>query len=324
LKVFVSLDGKKWNQAAQSAFKSSDSLIKIERLGVFGSQLRIEFQSKTGAEIISPKIYSTTSDADFVVSQDSAADDEMLDFATGIGGARVIYTTALKPQTLGSDPQIADGLRFDASTNKNHYIVYDLGSTRTVQRIRSISTTGLDSMFVCACDKVNESEDWKGRLSLAIDSLNNLKYEGNSKTKGEDVTLDFTTGMTGRFIIIKLVASASSKLLHFGSFQIAGKGKLVRIKNSDFPLAASQSKQFRPEVVSEIASIGGATTTPSVFAWDVERNVNGILFGASRSSNGLIGAFQSTAFGRSRRADEDLDPDPASIEILRCDFVSEP
>jgi hypothetical protein len=179
-------------------------------------------------------------------------------------------------------------------------------------------------MFVCACDKVNESEDWKGRLSLAIDSLNNLKYEGNSKTKGEDVTLDFTTGMTGRFIIIKLVASASSKLLHFGSFQIAGKGKLVRIKNSDFPLAASQSKQFRPEVVSEIASIGGATTTPSVFAWDVERNVNGILFGASRSSNGLIGAFQSTAFGRSRRADEDLDPDPASIEILRCDFVSEP
>lgn len=325
--AYVSLDGNKWDKVAVKAIKNSDSHVKLDGFGKFGSNVRLQLDVLTKGEIFVPRVFTSACDADYSVSQ-TVEVSSMVDFASGVGGTRVIYSSSEKAisEAMG---QGCEGFAFDSSKRKTHYLVYDLQQPRAISECVFVGGAGVGAITVLGGSTLPESEDWKGRLFLSVENLARMKTLATKKLVKADTCLSINSKETHRFVVVKMEAVEGTPLMKIGSLCI--RGAAVVQKNSKTILAKSsqailiQNDQNLQNSDAAQAQVAYQQPAP-VFAWDLERSLSNNLMSNARLSEGLGGGGLTSFSTRGRRADgeEDPDPDPLGIEILRCDFVSEP
>ncbi len=333
LVVSASADNQTWVPMADAAFASADDVVELAAGSAFSKYLRLSFElSKPGA-IAGLKLVGEDFDADYQVSQDVAGRMQEFNFASGIGGARLIYASpAVAGKTAGSWKQGV--LRFDASKAAEFVAVYDLGQKRSLGKFGCSHGAGLTAMSVYALGSIAEKENWRGRLAYDTQELAQLKpvltVETSKETRGTQV-LNAAQAVEARYVAFKWTVAPG--LTSFPVYGTLISGQAVVVRSPAVQLASAGQVRQKAGLQRSLNEAGmmdqpAYMAAPSVFAWDLERN---LLGAAGRQASLLgadgLGASGSSVFSRTaRKADGEGNPediDPVSVEILRCDIVSE-
>lgn len=334
LVVTASADNLTWVPMADAAFSSADDVVDLAAGSAFSKYLRLSFELSKPGCIAGLKVVGEDFDADYQVSQDAAAQMQEFNFASGIGGARMIYASpSIAGKSAGSWKQGV--IRFDATKSGEFVAVYDLGDKRRLEKFGCSHGAGLTAMSVYAFESISEKENWRGRLAYDTQDLAQLKpvlsVETAKETRGTQV-LEAKQAVEARYVAFKwTVAPGLSSFPVYGTL-ISGKASVVRspavqlVSAGQVRQKAGMQRSLSGAVTMDQAA--AYTNAPAVFAWDMER---GLLGAAGRQASLLradgLGASGSTVYSRTaRKADGEANPediDPVSVEILRCDIVSE-
>ncbi len=333
LVVTASADNQTWVPMADAAFTSADDVVDLTAGSAFSKYLRLSFELSKPGSIAGLKVVGEDFDADYQVSQDSAGQLQDFNFASGIGGARLIYASpSIAGKGAGSWKQGV--LRFDAAKAAEFVAVYDLGQKRRLEKFGCSHGAGLTAMSVYALGSISEKENWRGRLAFDTQELAQLKplltVETAKETRGTQV-LESKQAVEARYIALKwTVAPGLASFPVYGTL-ISGQATVVRSPAVQL-VSAGQVRQ-KAGMQRSLNGVGALdqpayTDAPAVFAWDLDR---GLLGAAGRQASLLradgLGTAGSTVFSRTaRKADGEANPediDPVSVEILRCDIVSE-
>ncbi|GEP42459.1 hypothetical protein [Brevifollis gellanilyticus] len=161
----VSSDGKAWNPAVASVFAPADRFVSMDLGRAQGRYLRLEFELIRGGSIRSFQVFGSHTAADYEVTQNSDGSGSMINFASGIGGGRLIY---VNPELYGarSDALEANQIDFPESDEKYRTAVYDLGQVRSLSEFGSVHSPRPVRLAVYAFETLPEKEDWRGRLAF--------------------------------------------------------------------------------------------------------------------------------------------------------------
>ncbi len=325
--AFASLDGIRWDLITTSKLTKADLDVNLDKISRYGSLLKLEFNVSQAGKMVTPAIATTHHDSDFQVKQTTEA-RQWVNFATGLGGARVIYSTATTHPS-----GVATGLvNFDATQRKDNYLVYDLNESRKLDQISFVGADGFESVEIYSGMELPENEDWKGRLSLSTEGIPTMTCIAKAGTSEQPYLHSLKDSVEARYVVLKLKASPEAELARLVGLSIAGKASVSRVfkGGSQFVhsgMMHSKIHDLDQASTDEADNNGSFKKAPAVFAWDLERNMNSNLVAGANGQPGawMNGSILSTTT-RGRRADgePDPDPDPLALEILRCDFVSEP
>ncbi len=334
LVVSASADNQSWVPMAETAFAAGDDLVDLGAGSAFSKYLRLSFELSKSGGIAGLKVVGEDFDADYQVSQDKAGQMQDFNFASGVGGARLIYASpTVAGKSAGSWKQGV--LRFDAAKVGEFVAVYDLGQNRKLGKFGCSHGAGLTAMTVYAFGTISEKENWRGRLAYDTAALSQMKpvltMEAAKESRG---TLLGEAGQAveARYVAFKWVVAPGLTSFPVYGTAIVGQAAVVRSPAvylaSAGPMNAGVGFQ-RSLDGTRAADKAAYTSAPTVFAWDLERG----LFGAAGGHQASLmradgpGASGSTVYSRAgRKADGEENPediDPVSVEILRCDIVSE-
>jgi len=161
----ISADGKAWNAAAATVFSPADRFVSIDLGRAQGRYLRLEFELIRGGVIRSFQAFGSHTAGDYEVTQNADGSGSMINFASGIGGGRLIY---VNPELFGarSDALEANQIDFPESDEKYRTAVYDLGQVRSLSEFGSVHSPRPVRVAVYAFETLPEKEDWRGRLAF--------------------------------------------------------------------------------------------------------------------------------------------------------------
>ncbi len=322
--AFASLDGVRWDEVTSAKISKGNLKVSLDKVSRYGSYLKLEFNASHSGQIVTPMVQTTRHDSDYVVKQ-TGNDRQTVNFATGLGGARIIYSTA----TTSSGSMVSALVSFDATVRKDHFLVYDLNDSREINGLSFAGTEGFDSIEIYSGSKLPENEDWKGRLSLSTEAVKAMALVAQVKSSTQPVECKFTSPIAARYVVMKLHTSSDAKLARLIGLSISGDAtvaKLVKGSQQSVDAGLIHSKKSSVEVSAQHEEIQEVAfkSSPAVFAWDLERNLNAnLMAGSSAQSRTWMNASTSSASIRGRRANAENATDPVALEILRCDFVSE-
>jgi hypothetical protein len=334
-KLFVaaSADNLTWVPMADVAFAAGDDVVDLGAASAFSKYLRLSFELSKPGSIAGLKVVGDDFDADYQVSQDVAGQTQEFNFASGIGGARLIYASpTVAGKNAGSWKQGV--LRFDAAKGGEFFAIYDLGQKRLLGKFGCSHGAGLTAMSVYAFGQIPEKENWRGRLAYDTEALAQMKpvvtVEAAKDVRGSQV-VEAERAVEARYVAFKWsVVPGLASFPVYGTV-ISGQASVVR-SPAVYLASTGQVRGVaggrRVLDGSSVADKPAYMAPPAVFAWDLERG----LFGAAGNQASLmradgLGASSSSVFSRTaRKADGEGNPediDPVSVEILRCDIVSE-
>jgi hypothetical protein len=160
----ISTDGKAWKNETKQVFTATDRLITLSMGIAQGRYVRLQFDLVRGGVIRSFQLLGSHSDANYKVSQTENGKGAKVNFASGIGGGRLIY---INPEDFSARNMAAStGLSFPESDEKYRTAVYDLGQVRSLTEFGSLHSPRPVRMSVYAFETLPEKEDWRGRLAF--------------------------------------------------------------------------------------------------------------------------------------------------------------
>lgn len=333
LVVTASADNLTWVPMADAAFASGDDVVDLGAGSAFSKYLRLSFELSKPGSIAGLKVVGEDFDADYQVSQDSAGKMQEFNFASGIGGARLIYASpTVAGKGAGSWKQGV--LRFDAAKAGEFVAIYDLGQKRKLGKFGCSHGAGLTTMSVYAFGTIPEKENWRGRLAYDTTALAQMKpvltVETAEEARGTQM-MEAAQPVEARYVAFKWTIAPG--LASFPVYGTVISGQAAVVRSPAVHLASAGQFKGAAGMKRSLDGAGAADkpaymSAPAVFAWDLERG----LFGAAGHQASLmradgLGASGSTVYSRTaRKADGEGNPediDPVSVEILRCDIVSE-
>lgn len=182
----LSTDGKVWKNEAKHSFTATDRLVSLS-LGVAqGRYVRLQFDLVRGGMIRSFQLLGSHSDANYKVTQREDGKGAKVNFASGIGGGRLIY---VNPEDFSArnTASASSRLSFPESDEKYRTAVYDLGQVRSLTEFGSVHSPRPVRMLVYAFETLPEKEDWRGRLAFdpsALDSADPIASAEDAVGKG--------------------------------------------------------------------------------------------------------------------------------------------
>lgn len=161
----VSSDGKAWSSTTSSVFSPADRFVNLDFGRSQGRYLRLQFELVRGGSIRSFQAFGSHSAADYEVTQSEDGSGSMINFASGIGGGRLIY---VNPELYGArnDAVETNQIDFPESDEKYRTAVYDLGQVRSLSEFGSVHSPRPVRLAVYAFETLPEKEDWRGRLAF--------------------------------------------------------------------------------------------------------------------------------------------------------------
>ena len=161
----MSTDGKAWKAPVSTVFTPTDRLINLDLGAAQGRYLRLEFELARGGTIRSFQLLGSHTERNYKVTQNEKGSGPMVNFASGIGGGRLIYINpesyAARSAASGTGP-----LSFPESDEKYRTAVYDFGQVRSLTEFGSVHSPRPVRLLVYAFDTLPEKEDWRGRLAF--------------------------------------------------------------------------------------------------------------------------------------------------------------
>jgi hypothetical protein len=161
----MSTDGKAWKNPVSTVFTPTDRLVSLDLGAAQGRYLRLEFELARGGTIRSFQILGAHTERNYKVTQNEKGSGPMVNFASGIGGGRLIYINpesyAARSAASGTGP-----LSFPESDEKYRTAVYDFGQVRSLTEFGSVHSPRPVRLLVYAFDTLPEKEDWRGRLAF--------------------------------------------------------------------------------------------------------------------------------------------------------------
>lgn len=163
--VSASTDKSAWVNLGSEVFSPADRFVEVTFAGIQAKFLRIDFQLSRNGTIRNFQTYGGESDMDYTVTQSEDGSGKDVNFASGLGGARVVYASP-KPQNGGDEAASYNKFNFPASDEKYRTIIYDLGQVRRLDEFGSVHSPRPVRFEVFTFDELPQKEDWRGRLTF--------------------------------------------------------------------------------------------------------------------------------------------------------------
>jgi hypothetical protein len=177
----ISADGENWNSFDSSVFTPADRLVKLEAAAVQGGYLKLDIDSVRAGTIRSFKVIGSDNVSMYEVTQSDSDAGPMVNFASGIGGGRLIYINP-DAYVLQSESNRFNRMSFPESDEKFRTAVYDLGTVRRLKEFSSVHSARPVRYEVYAFETLPEKEDWRGRLTFDPSAFD----RSEPVAKGED------------------------------------------------------------------------------------------------------------------------------------------
>ena len=161
----MSADGKAWNNSSAAVFAPADRFVNLSFGRAQGRYLRLEFELVRGGSIRSFQAFGSHSDGNYTVTQTPDGSGPMINFASGIGGGRLIYVNP-ELYSARNDAVKLNKIDFPESDEKYRTAVYDLGQVRSLSEFGSVHSPRPVRLAVYAFEALPEKEDWRGRLAF--------------------------------------------------------------------------------------------------------------------------------------------------------------
>lgn len=297
VRLQASHDGKHWTPLSSEHFTAADRQVSVSPGCAQGRYLKLDFDSRQGGTLRCLRIQGGDTDQDYQVVQDAAG--KLVNFASGLGGARMVYAS---PAASGSE----------------RMVVYDLGQPRQLTEFASVHSRQPVGLKVYALAALPEKEDWRGRLQAdpaQIGQPGQLVAEAVDTFGSGNVRIRLTQPVTTRYLAMAWQSSAG--LAGFKSYEIdaSGPGFVQHSPRAAPALAASETavKRSAPETrASEVAPVlAQALYQPSAGP--------GVFAGGSSYAAGVTGGLGGNPSGKAsygtRRASKAEEEPPPEEEI---------
>lgn len=161
----ISSDNSTWSSLADAVFAPKDRLVKIDVGSAQGRYVRLEFEVSKVGSVRGLQLIGGDHDTDYEVTQEAQGTGAPVNFATGLGGGRLIYLSENRPGA-GLTAMETNVLEFSAPGDKQKTAVYDLGEIRSITEFVSVHSSCPAKFAVYAFDQLPEKENWRGRMSF--------------------------------------------------------------------------------------------------------------------------------------------------------------
>ncbi len=184
--ISASTDKSAWVNLGSEVFSPADRFVEVGFAGIQAKYLRVDFQLTRNGTIRNFQTYGGTNDMDYTVTQSEDGSGQDVNFASGLGGARVVYAA---PKVENSSDEAASFNKFDfpESDEKYRTIIYDLGQVRRLDEFGSVHSPRPVRFEVFTFDTLPQKEDWRGRLTFdpaAFDSASPVASAEDSRGLG--------------------------------------------------------------------------------------------------------------------------------------------
>ncbi len=278
----LSHDGKTWKNEVRQSFTAIDRMVSLS-LGVAqGQYVRLQFDLNRGGVIRSFQILGSHSDANYKVTQNKDGSGAKVNFASGIGGGRLIY---INPEDFSSrNLAAASEITFPESNDKYRTAVYDLGQVRSLNEFGSVHSPRPMRMLVYAFETLPEKEDWKGRLAFdpsALDGIDPVASAEDAIGKGV-IQVKTKTSVKARYVALRWEPDFNPPGVTVSGVTISGSGN---VSFNSAGTSVNTTTDANGNVVTEINQ-NGNTMTVTIDPSSGQTNTNGNLGAGGESGNG--------------------------------------
>lgn len=282
VRASLSTDGKNWKKELSNPINSIDRIFSLS-LGVNqGIYIRLQFNLDRGGIIRSFQLIGSHSDANYKVTQNQDEKGAKVNFASGIGGGRLIY---INPEDFSSRnlATSTSEISFPESNDKYRTAVYDLGQMRSLTEFGSIHSPRPMRMLVYAFETLPEKEDWKGRLAFDPSSLD----EAIPVVSGEDaigkgvIQVKTKNPVKARYVAVRWEPDFNPPGVVVSTISISGSGNLYYSSGDTNVNTTTDSNGNVTSVVNQNGNIMSITINPNTG----EVSTNGSLGAGAQSSN---------------------------------------
>lgn len=297
VRLQASHDGKHWTPLSSERFTVADRQVSVSPGCAQGRYLKLEFDSRQGGTLRCLRIQGGDSDLDYQVVQDAAG--KPVNFASGLGGGRMIYATP-------------------AGNGQERMVVYDFGQPRQLTEFASVHSRQPVGLKVYALSALPEKEDWRGRLQAdpsLVGQPGQLVAEATDAFGSGHVRIRLEQPVTTRYLAMAWQSAAG--LADFKAFEIAASGP-GGVQHSPRPapaLAASSAGANRAALETRSSEpapmLAQALYQPPA--------VSGVFAGSSSYAAGVAGGLGGGQPGKvsngTRRASKAEEEPPPEEEI---------
>lgn len=225
LSLSISSDNSTWSALADAVFATKDRLIKLDIGTAQGRYVRLEFEVSKSGNVRGLQLIGGDHDTDYEVTQEGQGTGAPVNFATGIGGGRLIYLSENRPGS-GLTALETDTLEFSAVGEKQKTAVYDLGETRSLTEFVSVHSPYPAKFAVYAFDQLPEKENWRGRMSFDPGVLASATPVGvvEDRSGGGMLTVKPAKAVKSRFIALSWEINVTSAPFVVYGVSIVGNG----------------------------------------------------------------------------------------------------
>jgi hypothetical protein len=240
VRLLVSHDNRHWTALAADRFTVSDRQVSVNPGCAQGRFLKVEFDSRRGGTIRCLRIQGDQTDLGYRVSQPAGDMGQPVNFASGLGGGRMVYAS-----------QAAD-----AAAGNEMMVVYDLGQPRRITEFASVHSRQPVALKVYALPALPEKEDWRGRLKFdpaQMGLASNLVAEADDTYGSGHVRIRLQREVTTRYLAMAWHGSAG--LAGFKAYEVAATGAGI---------VAIGAPGGEPQQVLAVKAVSGPTVPGAV------------------------------------------------------------
>lgn len=293
VRLLASHDGRQWTPLSSERFMPADRQVSVSPGCAQGRYVKLEFDSRQGGTLRCLRLQGGDTDLDYQVVQANSGNP--VNFASGLGGGRMIYATP-------------------AGGGKERMVVYDLGQPRLLNEFASVHSRQPVGLKVYALSALPEKEDWRGRLQAdpsQVGQPGQLVAEAEDTFGSGHVRIRLEKPVTTRFLAMAWQSQAG--LTDFKAYEIGASGPgFVRHTPRAIPaLTASAAHENRP-ASSQAQAAESSSLLPQAQYQTPARS--GALVGGSSYAAGVAGGLgggqSSKASQGARRATKAEEPPP--------------
>lgn len=292
VRLLASHDGRQWTPLSSQRFTPADRQVSVSPGCAQGRYVKLEFDSRQGGTLRCLRLQGGDSDLDYQVVQ--ASSGKPVNFASGLGGGRMIYATP-------------------AGSGNERMVVYDFGQPRQLTEFASVHSRQPVGLKVYALSALPEKEDWRGRLQAdptQVGQPGQLVAEAEDTFGSGHVRIRLEKPVTTRYLAMAWQSSAG--LADFKAFEIAASG-LGFVRHAPRPapaLASSEGGLNRSVTEAQVLESAPVLTQ----ALSQAPAPAGVFAGspgyAAGAAGGLVGGRPGKASVGTRRASKAQEPPP--------------
>ncbi len=300
LRLSASPDGRQWAILSSERFAAADRQVSVSPGCAQGRFMKLEFDSLKGGTIRCLHLQGGDSDLNYQVVQDG--DGHSVNFASGLGGGRMIYATP-------------------ADNADQLMVVYDLGQARELTEFASVHSRQPADLKVYAMSSLPQKEDWRGRLQAdpaQIGQPGQFVAEVSDTFGSGHMRVRLTRPVTTRYLA--MVWQSQIGLAGFKTYDIvaSGPGRVTQVNLSEVVA------EFAEATLQSSTGASGADKSQSAPLLDqvvYHQESAGTMayfsnsFGAGGVSAGVGSMAAKVSNSSARRLSKALDDPPPDEEI---------